>query len=101
MKKILKWTALIILTLVAGVTIITATRQNVKCTARYPAIKASTDMAVIEKGKHLVFSIAHCADCHSTANADSLIQLGQDVPLSARQIICITYGKDLHKKYYF
>jgi mono/diheme cytochrome c family protein len=93
MKKILKWTGLIILSLVAGVTIIAATRQNVKYTAPYPAIKASTDMAVIERGKHLVFSIAHCADCHSTANADSLIELGQDVPLSGGKLFALPVAK--------
>src|SRR3954470_11307394 len=89
MKKILKWTGLIILSLVIGITIIAASRQNVKYTAPYPPIKASENMAVIERGKHLVFSIAHCADCHSTANADSLIELGQEVPLSGGRLFAL------------
>jgi len=37
---------------------------------------------VIARGKHLAYSSAHCIDCHSTANADSLIKIGLDVPLT-------------------
>ena len=81
-KNILKWTGLILLIAVAGISAITATRQNLRYTAAYPAIKASKDSSVIARGKHLVFSSAHCADCHSRLNADSLLNLGQDVPLS-------------------
>jgi hypothetical protein len=33
---------------------------------KQPAIKASTDPAVIEQGRYLVHSTAHCSQCHST-----------------------------------
>ncbi|WP_147201981.1 cytochrome c [Segetibacter aerophilus] len=92
MKKILKWTVLIILTIVGGIAIVTATSQHKKFTAPYPAIKATIDMAVIARGKHLVFDIAHCADCHSKANVDSLMQLGQDVPLSGGKLFALPLG---------
>jgi mono/diheme cytochrome c family protein len=82
MKKFFKWTGIIILILVVGVTIVTATRQHLKYEAPYPDIHASADSAIIAKGKHIIFGAAHCVNCHSTANADSLILLGQDVPLS-------------------
>jgi mono/diheme cytochrome c family protein len=81
-KKMLKWTGLILLILVTGVTVLTASRQNLKFDAPYPEIKAVKDSAVIARGKHLVIAIAHCTDCHSTANSDSLLSLGQEVPLS-------------------
>lgn len=81
-KKILKWTGIILLMLIAGVTITTASRQHLKYEAPYPDIHASKDTAVIAHGKHLVFSIAHCADCHSLVNADSMLQAGQEPPLS-------------------
>jgi mono/diheme cytochrome c family protein len=77
-KKILKWTGLILLTIVLGVSAITAARQNIKYKAPYPAIKASKDSAAITRGKHLMTSVAHCTDCHSKPNADSLLNLGQD-----------------------
>jgi mono/diheme cytochrome c family protein len=85
MKKILqflKWTGLIILSILITVSILTAARQNLKFDAPYPEIRASGDTAVIAKGKHLVNAIAHCMDCHSLANSDSLLNLDKDVPLS-------------------
>lgn len=81
-KKILKWTLLVLLALVVGVGAITAARQNVKYTAPYPAVKASSDSAAIARGKHLVTSVAHCTDCHSPSNADSLLKLGLEPVLN-------------------
>jgi mono/diheme cytochrome c family protein len=80
-KRILKWTGIILLFLIVGITITTATRQNLKYDAPYPAIKASTDSAMIAKGKHLALSVAHCNHCHSNANSDSLLKSGSDVSL--------------------
>ena len=77
-KKILKWTGLILLAIILGITAITAARQNVKYNAPYPSIKASKDSASIARGKHLMISVAHCTDCHSKFNADSMLILGQD-----------------------
>jgi mono/diheme cytochrome c family protein len=81
-KKILKWTGIILLFLIIGITITTASRQHLKYDAPYPAIKASTDSAIIARGKHLVFSSAHCASCHSSQNADSLLRLRIEPSLS-------------------
>jgi mono/diheme cytochrome c family protein len=82
-RKILKWTGLVILFVVASVSVATALRQHLTYEAPYPAIKASKDSAVIARGRHLVLSAAHCADCHSPVrNVDSVLALGQDPPLS-------------------
>lgn len=81
-KKILKWTGLILLFLVTGITITVMMRQKLKYDRPYPAITASSDSTVIAHGKHIIFSAAHCADCHSKTNTDSLLKLGQEVPLS-------------------
>ncbi|MGC4100749.1 c-type cytochrome [Ferruginibacter sp.] len=82
LKRILKWTGIILLVLVTGTAIVTASRQNMKYDAPYPEIHASKDSAVISKGRHIANAIAHCNDCHSKSNNDSLLSLGQDVPLS-------------------
>lgn len=82
LKKILKWTGIIILVLIIGLTITVMSRQHLKYDAPYPNIVASADTTIIARGKHLVFSSAHCINCHSRNNPDSLIALGQDVPLS-------------------
>ncbi len=81
-KKILKWTGIVLLILITGIAAVTASRQNLKYEAAYPNIQSSKDSTVIARGRHLANAIAHCNDCHSKANADSLINLGQDVPLS-------------------
>ena len=48
----------------------------------YPAVTASTDTAIIRKGKNLVFGAGHCADCHSKANNDSLLAAGIEPALT-------------------
>jgi mono/diheme cytochrome c family protein len=97
MKKILKWIGIILLIIIVGVTIVTATQQHKTYSAPYPTIKASADMAVIARGKHLIFDIAHCADCHSTVNTDSLLKLSQDVPLSGGRLFPLPLG-DIYSK---
>ena len=79
-KKILKWTGIILLVIALAVTVVTASRQNLKYDASYPDIKASTDSDIIARGKELIYGPAHCIDCHSTDNNDSLIKLGCRYP---------------------
>ena len=91
-KKILKWTGIILLALIIGVTVVTASRQHLKYAAPYPEVHASTDTAVIARGKHFVYGLAHCIDCHSNTNADSLIKLGEEVPLSGGRPFVLPVG---------
>ena len=93
LKKILKWTAIILIVFIAGITVITASRQNVKYEAEYPDVKASRDSAVIAKGKHIMFNVAHCAGCHSNVNADSLFDAGLAVPLTGGKVFELPVGK--------
>lgn len=92
-KKILKWTGIVLLVLIAGVSVVVMARQNLKYNAPYPDIHASADSAVIARGKHLVFSSAHCINCHSAKNPDSLIALGQEVPLSGGVLFDVGIAK--------
>jgi len=59
LRKILKWTGIIILILVLGVTLTVALRQHLKYERPYPNIKASTDPVIIAKGKHIVLGPGH------------------------------------------
>jgi mono/diheme cytochrome c family protein len=68
-------------------------RQNIKYDRPYPAITATADSNVILRGKHLIFGAAHCASCHSLANADSLLKLGQEVPLTGGFVFDLPLGK--------
>jgi mono/diheme cytochrome c family protein len=65
LKTILKWSGItagsIILLFVGAVFVL----QNKSYDAPMPALHASTDSAVIARGKHFAFGPAHCVDCHS------------------------------------
>lgn len=68
-------------------------RQNMTYNRPYPAISASSDSAVIARGKYLVFGAAHCADCHGPSNSDSLYNVGLDVPLAGGFTFDLPLGK--------
>ena len=89
----MKWTGIILLLIITGLTLTVMARQNIKYERPYPNITASADTNVILRGKHLVFGAAHCADCHSKANADSLIKLGQPVDLTGGVVFDLPVGK--------
>jgi mono/diheme cytochrome c family protein len=80
-KTIAKWTGIVLAILVGGIAITTILRQHLTYDAPYPEITASTDSGVISRGRHLVYGPGHCVDCHSVANADSILKTGHDVPL--------------------
>lgn len=92
-KKILKWTGIILVLIIAGISITAVSRQNMKYEAPYPHIKASTDTAIIAKGRHLVLNVAHCVGCHSAANVDSIDFNKEDLPLSGGRMFDIGIGK--------
>lgn len=93
LRKILKWTCLVILFVIAGVTVATALRQHVKYEAPLPAIKASSDPAIIAKGKHIVLGPGHCFDCHSNQpNKDSLVTAGLEPELSGGMEFKLPFG---------
>jgi len=92
-KTILKWVALVLLVLAAVITLTVTARQNLKYDAPYPDIKATADSAVIARGRHLVFTSAHCINCHSRTNPDSLLSLGLDVSLSGGVLFDLPLGK--------
>jgi mono/diheme cytochrome c family protein len=81
-KKILKWTGIIIGSIILLLIVVVSLRQNLKYDAPFPAIKASTDTAVIARGKYLALGPAHCADCHASPDSRELVEKGIEVPLS-------------------
>lgn len=92
-RKILKWTGIVLIVLIAGITITTIARQHLKYDAPYPAIKASTDSSVIARGKHLVTGPAHCIDCHSWIhNKDSALRMGENVSLVGGTAFNLPFG---------
>ncbi|HYC29586.1 MAG TPA: cytochrome c, partial [Chitinophagaceae bacterium] len=93
MKKFLKWTGLVILFILLGLTVTVMARQHLKYDAPYPEITASKDSTVIARGKHLVLGPGHCVDCHSPVrNIDSVLQLGQEPPLGGGYKFDLPFG---------
>ena len=55
---------------------------NKKFDAPYPNIKASTDSAVIARGKYLAYGPMHCATCHVPMENIVDIEAGKELPMS-------------------
>jgi mono/diheme cytochrome c family protein len=93
LKKIAKWLviSLLVVVVILGTTI--GMRQHLEFDAPYPAVHASTDSAVINRGKHIVYSQAHCANCHSPQNVDSLLQAGIVPTLNGGRLLDIGIAK--------
>lgn len=93
LRKILKWTVLTVLLIVMGVAIATAFRQHLIYDAPYPKIKASTDLNIIEKGKHIVLVTKACVQCHgSEDNVAAMLDRGEEPSLSGGRKIDTPFG---------
>lgn len=55
--------------------------------APLPALKASTDPAVIEEGRYLVNAVAHCSACHGPGEAANKHELGPEGDLSGGYVM--------------
>lgn len=81
MKIILRIVGVLAL-LVVGVIIYVFAAWDKKFDAPYPDITASTDAAMIARGKHLAFGPAHCATCHVPMDKMLDVEKGLEIPLS-------------------
>jgi mono/diheme cytochrome c family protein len=92
MRKILKWTGIVLLILIAGLFITIQARQNRTFDAPYPNVKSTTDSATIARGKSLVYGPAHCANCHTPKEKEHLVLRGEEVPLSGGYVFELPIG---------
>ncbi len=92
MKKFLKWTGLSLLFLVVALVITVWALQYKNYDAPYPEIHASKDSAVIERGRYLVTSSAHCADCHAPESLYADVALGKEVSLHGGRVFNLPLG---------
>lgn len=63
-RKILLVVLIVIVMLVAAGAIYVGARQNLTFDAPYPEAAASTDSAVVARGRYLVRDLLNCAQCH-------------------------------------
>jgi hypothetical protein len=93
LPKIVKWTGLTLLLLVSGVLLAIMSRQHLTYEAPYPNIKASTDPAVIERGKNITLVTKGCVHCHSAINnVDSLLRKGEEPSLTGAKKVETPFG---------
>ena len=94
LRRLLLGLLVLIVLVVAVFSIYVASRQNLKFDSTpYPDITASTDSAVIARGRYIVRSVAPCAACHSDPAAAAAFMTGAEVPLSGGFVFDIPPGK--------
>lgn len=71
-KRALIATALLLILCTTTLAIAVVVRENRTFDAPYPQIRASSDPAVIERGKYLVMGPAHCVSCHGNKDSGEL-----------------------------
>ncbi len=92
MKKVLVSLVLIIVVVVLAMVVYVFAAWDRNFDAPYPAITASTDSAVIARGKYLVYGPAHCAYCHVPQDKLQDVAAGKDVSLTGGWTFSIPPG---------
>ncbi|HXS83387.1 MAG TPA: cytochrome C [Methylomirabilota bacterium] len=93
LRKILLALLGLVALLVAAGAIFVASRQHLKFDAPFPSVAASTDTAVIARGRYIVRDITNCAQCHGDPAQHEALVAGADVPLSGGFTFDIPPGK--------
>ncbi|HND72998.1 MAG TPA: cytochrome c [Saprospiraceae bacterium] len=79
--KILKWSGIVLISLFLLFFLYVQFSWNKKYDAPFPDIKASTDSAVIARGKYLANGPAHCGGCHTSMEDVMKFENGEPVDL--------------------
>ena len=93
MRRILLVFGVVLLVVVAGGAAFIASRQHLTFDAPYPEVTASSDPAVIERGRYIVRDVAPCAACHGDPAQRAAYAKGADVPLIGGFVFDIPPGK--------
>ena len=91
-RKILKWTGITLVALVAIVVATVAARWDRTFDMPTPELKASSDPTVIARGRYLAFGPAHCSDCHAGLESRAVLAQGGTPPLSGGMVFDIPPG---------
>ena len=60
--------------------------------APYPPISASSDPAIIERGRYLVYGPAACAYCHVPRGEWTKLEQGVELPLTGKHLFPLPFG---------
>lgn len=95
-KRLLKfaaWTAATIATLAVVFVLVVLIRSNRKFDAPYPAVRASSDPAVIERGRYIVYGPGHCVGCHTSPAESDEVRAGAMPPLAGGYEFVLPLGR--------
>lgn len=92
-RKVLMGIAVGLAVIVIGFFALINARWDRTFEAPLPAITASTDSAVIARGRYLAYGPAHCAACHVAPENQQALAAGQEPPLSGGFVFDIPPGK--------
>lgn len=95
MKRKWKFALSMVLTLVVVAVTLGATvqmRWDRTFDAPEPALRASLDPEIIERGRYLAFGPAHCAVCHTAPDAWPRIEAGEELPLTGGHGFELPFG---------
>lgn len=90
--KILKWILITVVVIFAGLFAFVQFGWDKTYEAPYPEINASTDSAVIARGRYLAYGPAHCATCHVPMDKILEVENGLEIPLSGGWELTIPPG---------
>ncbi len=90
--NILKWVGIVLVLLLIGLFAFVQFSWDKKYDVPYPDIKATSDSAVIARGRHLVFGPAHCVTCHVPLDKVKEAEEGKELPLSGGWELSIPPG---------
>ena len=93
MRRALRIVLLLVVVLLAAGALFVALRQNLTFEAPYPDVAASSDPAVIERGRYIVRNLAPCAACHVSAADRAAYMEGVDVALAGGFVFDIPPGR--------
>jgi mono/diheme cytochrome c family protein len=93
MRKALIVLGTLLLVVVVGGAVYVGARQNLSFDAPYPKVVATTDSAVVERGRYVVRVLAPCAACHGDPSQRAAYATGADVPLSGGFVFDIPPGR--------
>ena len=92
LRRALLAAAVVVVILASGLLLIHI-RATRTFAAPYPAIKATSDTAVVELGRYLVYGPAACAYCHVPREQWKDLAAGTQLPLSGNHLFRLPFGE--------
>lgn len=94
MRKALKIIGGLLAVIIVAFVAFVASRQNLNYgDTPFPDVAASTDSAIIERGRYIVHDLAPCASCHADPQQRAASARGESVPLIGGYVFDIPPGK--------